>query len=83
MPKKTTDPRLEDLKGFASDVMLMKHRAATLGLWKTMHALEPATQAVGYEIAEILDGEHPTKVLPVIVAHPKPPERSADEGKQG
>lgn len=40
---------------FASALMLMKVRAGQLGLWKTMHALEPATQAVGYEMAEQIE----------------------------
>lgn len=48
---------LKDLQQFASDVMLMKHKAGELGLYKTMHAFEPATQAVGWEIAEILEGK--------------------------
>lgn len=43
----------------ASALMLLKHRAGQLGLFKTMHALEPATQAVGYEIAECIEAtEH-------------------------
>jgi len=48
---------LKDLKQFAADVMLMKHKAGELGLLKTMHAFEPATQAVGYEIAEIIENK--------------------------
>lgn len=45
---------------FASALMLMKVRAGQLGFWKTMHALEPATQAIGWEIAEKIEAE--TKV---------------------
>lgn len=40
---------------FAGALMLMKHRAAQLGLFKTMHAIEPATQVVGYELAEHIE----------------------------
>lgn len=40
---------------FASALMLMKHRAGQLGLFKTMHAIEPATQAVGWELAEHIE----------------------------
>lgn len=40
---------------FASAVMLMKHRAGQLGFYKTMHALEPATQAIGWEMAEHIE----------------------------
>ncbi len=53
---------LQDCKDLASDLMLMKARAAELGMWKTMHAIEPATKAVGYELADMLAGKHPTTV---------------------
>jgi hypothetical protein len=44
---------------FASEVMLLKHKAGDLKLYKTMQALEPATQAVGWELAEILENKRP------------------------
>lgn len=40
---------------FAGALMLMRHRAGQLGLFKTMHAMEPATQAVGYELADYIE----------------------------
>lgn len=40
---------------FASALMLMKHRAGQLGFYKTMHAIEPATQAIGWEMAEQIE----------------------------
>ena len=40
---------------FASALMLMKHRAGQLGFFKTMHALEPATKAIGWEMAEKIE----------------------------
>ena len=43
------------LDEFAGALMLIKHRAGQLGLFKTMHALEAATQAVGYELAEHIE----------------------------
>jgi hypothetical protein len=54
-------PTFAEAKQFASDLMLMKYRAMELGLFKTAHALEPGTRAVGWEIAEIMDNKHPTK----------------------
>jgi hypothetical protein len=42
---------------FASALMLMKHRAGQIGLFKTMQALEPATQAVGWELAEHIEAK--------------------------
>lgn len=52
---KKTDPAA--LRDFANQLALMKHKAGELGLLKTMHAMEPATQAIGWEIAEMLDKE--------------------------
>lgn len=49
--------KLSDLKDFAAEVVILKHKAGDLGLYKTMHAIEPATQAVGWEIAEIIEGK--------------------------
>lgn len=40
---------------FASALMLVKARAGQLGFFKTMHALEPATQAIGWEMAEKIE----------------------------
>lgn len=40
---------------FASAVMLLKHRAGQLGLFKTMHALEAATKSIGWELAERME----------------------------
>lgn len=45
---------------FASALMLMKVRAGQLGFFKTMHALEPATQAIGWEMAEKIEAVHKT-----------------------
>jgi len=42
---------------FASAIVLLKHRAGQLGFFKTMHALEPATQAVGWEMAELIEAK--------------------------
>lgn len=41
---------------FASRLVLVKVEAGRLGLWRTMHALDKGTQAVGWEIARIEDG---------------------------
>ena len=54
-PEKTKCISNLELHEFASALMLMKHRAGQLGLFKTMHAIEPATQAVGYELAEHIE----------------------------
>ena len=61
-PVSDKSPTLGDCKDFASDLVLMKSRAAELGMWKTMHAIEPATKMVGYELAEMLEGKHPTSI---------------------
>lgn len=43
----------------ALEIVQLKARAMRMGMYKTAHALEPATQAVGWEMAEILDGKRP------------------------
>ncbi len=40
---------------FCTALVVMKSRAAELGMWKTMHALDHATQAVGWEHAELME----------------------------
>ena len=42
-------------RDFAAKVTALKAEAGKLNLFKTMHALEGATQTVGWEIAEHLD----------------------------
>ena len=42
------------LDELATAITTLKHRAGELGMLVTMHALEPATQAVGYELADKL-----------------------------
>ena len=41
---------IERLKDFAGRLMLMKHEACELGLYKTMQLMEEPIRAVGYEI---------------------------------
>jgi len=36
---------------FARELTTIKDRAARLGLWRTMHALDRAIQEIGWEIA--------------------------------
>lgn len=52
-------------------------RAGELGLFKTMHALEPAVQQVGWEMAEILEGKRPDCLMP----HPQADGYAALEGE--
>ena len=40
---------------FAEALVLLKHRAGAIGLFKTMHAIEPATKAIGWELAEHIE----------------------------
>lgn len=43
----------------ANELVVLKHELGTLGLLKTMHAMEPAVQAIGWELAEIIEVEGP------------------------
>ena len=53
----------------AHEIVDLKARCMRAGLIKTAHALEPATQAIGWEMAEILQGERPD----CLVEHPQTP----------
>lgn len=44
----------EDSQVLVVDLLKLKDRAAKLGLWRTFHAIDGATTAVGWEIAEKL-----------------------------
>lgn len=48
-----------EIRKFIKDLTLLKDRAGRLELFKTMHALEPATQAVGFEVAELIKKQNP------------------------
>ena len=45
---------------FASEVALLMNKAATIGLYRTMHSLHEAVRTVGYELADIKSGEQKT-----------------------
>lgn len=45
---------------FIDRLALMKVEAAEMGLFKTMHALDHATRAVGFEVAELMEKEGTT-----------------------
>jgi len=53
---------LQDLKDFAAEIVMLKAKAGQIGLWRTMHSLEEGVTEVGYEIADIIEGNHPTKI---------------------
>ncbi len=55
MNKKTKAQKTRELRNFPLEVVKLKSKAGKLGLYKTMHSLEAATQEVGYEIAEKIE----------------------------
>ena len=38
---------------FPTEIILLKSKAGELGLWRTHHALDAATTAVGWELADM------------------------------
>ena len=48
---------MTEKREFANEVVILKHRAGVLGLFKTMHALEQGVTAVGWEIVEHMENE--------------------------
>jgi hypothetical protein len=49
-----------DEREIAFALVALKARCGQLGLFRTMHALEPATKVVGYELADIIEGRQHT-----------------------
>ena len=60
----------------AHEIVDLKARCMRAGLIKTAHALEPATQAIGWEMAEILEGKRNDH----LQDHPDMPVHSQEEG---
>lgn len=50
-------PSIIELSEFVNMLVLAKHRAGQLGLFRTMHALDSVTQEVGWEVAEKSTGK--------------------------
>lgn len=44
----------------AEAIVLLKHRAGVIGLFRTMHALEAGVKEVGWELAAELEAKHHT-----------------------
>ena len=55
----------EGASGLALAIVQLKYDAMKMGMLKTAHALEPATQAVGWEMAEILEGKRPDHLMEI------------------
>jgi len=53
---------LTDIQEFLVQMTEMKARAMQLGMYKTGHAMDVGTRAAGYELAEIMEGKHPTRI---------------------
>lgn len=56
MKKKITYQRLYEL---ALSISITKNEFLALGLVTTYHALDAATKAIGWEMADIIEGTHP------------------------
>ena len=56
MKKKITHQKFDEL---AYSLSSIKNTLLTLGLMKTYFALDEATKAIGWEVAEIIEGIHP------------------------
>lgn len=54
MSKKKANDTRKARREFCTELAIVKNRAAQLGLWKTLHALDEGVKAVGWEVAELL-----------------------------
>ena len=48
---------VKKLVDFCAEVALLKEKAGSLGLYKTMQALDAGVQKVGWEVAEKIEGK--------------------------
>lgn len=48
----------QKLSEMALAISITKNELLTLGLIKTYHAIDEATRAIGYEMAEIIEDKH-------------------------
>lgn len=46
---------IEEVRKIASELVFIKNRLGRLGAYKTMHAIDAATTAIGYELAEHIE----------------------------
>ena len=70
MPKKSK-LKVNHLTDLASRAALLKNEFIAAGLYKTYHAMDGVTKAIGWEIAEIIEGKHVTKLESVMLFAPK------------
>lgn len=53
----------EGMRDLATELCLLKNRLLSVGMYKTYHAIDSATKAIGWEMAEIIEGKHVTKLV--------------------
>lgn len=57
VPERLTTEHLLAIRDLPLKVVQLKAEAGRLGMFRTMHALEAATHAVGYELADIVSAD--------------------------
>ncbi len=77
MKKKISYQNLRDL---ALSLSITKNTLLTLGLIKTYHALDSATKEIGWEMAEIMEGNHPLVEIDTVSNEDKDENTGTDTG---
>ena len=58
----------EQIDQVLSDITMMQYRLGQMGMWETYQAMHEVTRLSGYEAAEIIVGDHPTKLTEEVVS---------------
>lgn len=77
MKKKIT---YQNLHSLALSLSITKNELLTLGLIKTYHALDSATKEIGWEMAGIMEGNHPLVEIDTVSNEDKDENTGTDTG---
>lgn len=56
----------QTMQELALELALLQNNLMEAGMLKTFHAIQGATKQIGWEMAEIIEGNHVTKLLDTV-----------------
>ena len=66
------NPSRQELEDVINACNVLKYRLGQVGLWRTFQKMDLVTKEVGWEMAEILQGKHTTKLAQQAGTNPQP-----------
>ena len=61
---KLPTPTYQELSDVINACNVLKYRLGQVGLWRTFKKMDLVTKEVGWEMADIIQGKHTTKIAP-------------------